>query len=70
MTATSKPAMRSGSSVGSVAAGGQRRGQPVVGDVLDVGVAGGQALDPVVVEVEADHVVADLHGRRARGRPT
>ena len=36
-------------------------------DVLDVGLAGGEPLDPVLVDVEADDVVADLdgaHGQR------
>ena len=52
------------------APGGQCGGQPLVGDVLDVGVAIRELLDPVDVEVEPDHVVAGLDGaQRQRQRP-
>ena len=44
------------------------RGQAFVADVLDVGVAVGQALDPVDVEVEADDVVADLDRPEGQGQ--
>ena len=43
---------------GAVATGGERRGDLVVADVLDVRAAVGQRLGAVLVDVVADHVVA------------
>ena len=68
MTATSKPAQSAGSTVGRYRPVARAAASSVVGDVLDVGLRRQQALDPVLVDLVADDVVADLDGPHGEGQ--
>ena len=46
----------------SVALGGERRAELGIGDVVDERGGPAQPLDPLLIDVEADDVEADLHG--------
>jgi len=53
---------------GQIAAGRQSGGQGLGGDVLDIGLPRGQALDAGGLDVEADDVVTDLNGAHGEGQ--
>ena len=62
MTATSKPASVVGVARRHVPAGAESASRAVVGDVLDVGLARRQQLDPRRSDVETDDIEPDLDG--------
>ena len=68
ITAKSKPAIARRSAVGRYRPVSRRGRQTLVGDVLDVGAAGGRAVDLGGVELEADDVESDLDGPDGDGQ--